>query len=204
MCLYTNNNKVNKVRTKPVKCVKIVKRYIMEDGTPRYFSLFCGGACNVRPVEYKPGEITDMYDIIDNSKTGTIDTPYPEKCKRSIYSSINEGYSSEKFEVGAGLHSYDPKHNGWKETASWADEYFHKKQKHEDIMGVTVVGKTSKWYNVSVVIIECEIPIGASYIKGRHNAVGNDDEIGYVSDKLKTLRVFETVEEYEASKKIRT
>lgn len=201
MCLYTNSNKVNKVETKPVKCVKVVKRYIMKDGTSRYFSLFCGGACNVQPVEYKPGEITDMYDIIDNIETGTIHTPYPESYKLSICSSIsiNASYNPEKFEVKAGLHSYDPNHNGWKEAALWADEYFSKK--HEDIMGDTV-GKGSIWYNVGIAIIECEIPAGASYIIGRHNAVSGNDEIGYVSDKLKTIRVFESIEEYETLKKI--
>ena len=54
--------------------------------------------------------------------------------------------------------------------------------------------KEDVWNGVALVVVECEIPVGALYYKGYSNCIhplGDADvvtEIGYVSDKLKIVR----------------
>lgn len=159
MCIFTKDSKP-KTAKKPIHCLKLVKKVTFSDGDVKYYALY-GGSVS-RSISYEIGETVNMNKGFEE---------YPEyqvklNSKERLRSDIHKDYP---YMVNAGLHSFHPDADGWKDAYSFMMEFF--KQSPEDERGISLQGEKVELkedgtifymninFSVCVEVYECEIPI---------------------------------------------
>lgn len=183
MCIYTNDKKC-RIADHDIPCVKIVRKYVLKDGTIQYISLYNF----IRAIGYGIGKTSNMND--GASKPSVI---------KLIDKGIGEQYHSDRFKdlrylVDEGLHSFCPDAKSIRDIAMWAlDEialYHLANPQSDETRILAEAGNT-----LEIAALNCVIPAGTKYVEGFHNCMdGNEieNEHGYCSESLRVLSEIKT------------
>lgn len=158
MCLYTSQEKP-KTATKPIRCMKVVRRIKGEEGYMPCFN-------STSLVNYRIGETVRIYP----NEVSDFREPYCAREEIAVGCYVDYAKKGREFyKVTRGLHAYT---------------YGNK-----NVGRLLALKGTDKY-----VVLECEIPEGASYYEGHSNVTYSIWEIGfmtetsYCSDSLRVIR----------------
>ena len=179
MCIYTNDNEFRKA-DHDIPCVKIVRKYILNNGTVFYRSLYNFLAT---PINYHVNELVNMNKgrkvkdklVLRNVKGDGVWHP----CM----------FNGMRHFVDEGLHSFCPDADGVNDILKWGlediVEAYILNPKYDET-GIVLRGEG----HVEMAVLECVIPKGTMYVEGYHNCHVREDiasEHGYCSEALKVL-----------------
>lgn len=183
MCIYTNDEKC-RIADRDIPCVKIVRKYVLKDGTIQYVSLY-----NFIPaIRYGIGKTSNMNDSA--SKPSAL---------KPVNKAIGEQYHSGRFEnlkylVDEGLHSFCPDAKSIRDIAMWAlDEIALYYLNHPYSDETRILAKEEGILEIAA--LSCVIPAGTKYVEGFHNCKDSNEienEHGYCSESLRVLSEIKT------------
>lgn len=182
MCIYTNNDEC-KVAEHDIPCIKIVRRYVDNDGETVYVSLYHF----VEPVKYVVGGIIKMNDWMDKRHyTGNIPDHISVLNKMMSHQYHPDRFKNLRNCVDEGIHSFKPDAKALESMKDWAvvecADYY---KEHPEADNVRLPKN-----DLGIALLNCVIPAGTKYVEGVHNCLCRSniyEEDGYCSECIKVI-----------------